>query len=66
MGFPAIKKDKYSYADYLTWDDGIRREIIDGVVYEMKFDSEFLIDFSKHPIRATILVVACDYFIART
>ena len=40
MAFPAIKKDKYSYADYLTWDDGIRREIIDGVVYEMKFEDE--------------------------
>ena len=40
MGFPAIKKDKYSYADYLTWHDGIRREIIDGIVYEMKFDSD--------------------------
>jgi Uma2 family endonuclease len=24
---------RYSYADYLTWTDGVMREIIDGVVY---------------------------------
>ncbi|MCL2187619.1 MAG: Uma2 family endonuclease [Defluviitaleaceae bacterium] len=29
------KNRQYTYADYLTWDDNIRREIIDGVVYNM-------------------------------
>ena len=32
----AIKKDKrYTYADYLTWDDDVRYELIDGVPYMM-------------------------------
>lgn len=32
----AVKPDlKYTYADYLNWDDGERREIIDGEVYNM-------------------------------
>ncbi|WP_436628248.1 hypothetical protein [Desulfosporosinus nitroreducens] len=26
-------KDKYTYADYLTWPEGDRWEIIDGVPY---------------------------------
>ena len=29
------KKPKYTYADYLTWDDGRRYELIDGEVYMM-------------------------------
>ena len=29
---PYVAK-RYSYADYLTWTDGVMREIIDGVVY---------------------------------
>ena len=31
----AARKQKYTYADYLTWDDGQRCELIDGVVYMM-------------------------------
>ncbi|MCL2638731.1 MAG: Uma2 family endonuclease [Oscillospiraceae bacterium] len=32
----AIRKDKrYTYADYLTWDDDVRYELIDGVPYMM-------------------------------
>ena len=26
---------RYTYADYLTWDDDVRRELIDGFVYEL-------------------------------
>jgi Uma2 family endonuclease len=26
---------KYTYADYVQWDDGIRHELMDGVVYDM-------------------------------
>jgi len=29
------KQEKYTYADYLTWDDNERWEIINGVVYNM-------------------------------
>lgn len=29
------KGKKYTYADYLTWDDGNRYELIDGVAYMM-------------------------------
>lgn len=28
-------EEKYTYADYLTWEDGRRRELIDGEVYMM-------------------------------
>ncbi|GGP11669.1 hypothetical protein GCM10011346_24590 [Oceanobacillus neutriphilus] len=29
------KKEKYSYADYLTWDEGERLELIDGDIFNM-------------------------------
>ena len=33
---PALKKDKlYTYADYARWDDDVKCELIDGVVYLM-------------------------------
>ncbi len=36
MSMAMRKEDiSYTYSDYLTWDDGKRREIIDGVVYDM-------------------------------
>ena len=31
----AAKAQKYTYSDYLTWDDGQRRELIDGVIHMM-------------------------------
>ena len=30
-----IKGKSYTYADYITWQDDVRREIIDGIVYDM-------------------------------
>ena len=30
-----LKTDRYTVADYLSWDDGERWELIDGVVYNM-------------------------------
>lgn len=33
--FKPEPKDKYSYADYITWPDEFKCEIIDGVIYEM-------------------------------
>ena len=30
-----IRVERYTYADYCTWDDGERRELIDGKVYAM-------------------------------
>lgn len=36
MAEPQIKQDrKYTYKDYLTWPEDERREIIDGVAYDM-------------------------------
>jgi Uma2 family endonuclease len=29
------EKEKYSYADYLTWDEGARFELIDGEIFNM-------------------------------
>ena len=36
MAAPKLNQ-KYTYADYLTWDDGKRWELIEGVPYEMVF-----------------------------
>ena len=34
---PSLDKDKhYTYADYTTWDDGNRYELMDGVLYVME------------------------------
>lgn len=35
VGAKRKKPEKYSYADYLTWDDDRRYEIIDGEVFDM-------------------------------
>jgi Uma2 family endonuclease len=29
------KEERYTYADYLTWDDDVRYELIDGVAYAL-------------------------------
>ena len=37
----AFQKEKeYTYADYITWDDDVRYELIDGVAYAMAPPSE--------------------------
>ncbi|MGD9567226.1 MAG: Uma2 family endonuclease [Sedimentibacter sp.] len=45
------KQEKYSYADYLTWDEGIRIEILDGIAYMQSAPSrihqEVLMEISK-------------------
>ncbi|MBI5218691.1 MAG: Uma2 family endonuclease [Bacteroidia bacterium] len=35
MGIPQLKQDKFTYADYLTWDDQKRWELIEGWAYDM-------------------------------
>ena len=35
MGLPKKIKQKYTYRDYLTWDDDERWEIIGGEAYNM-------------------------------
>jgi len=34
MALP-LENKRYTYADYITWDDGIRYELIDGIPYAM-------------------------------
>jgi len=36
MSLPQRKGERYTYADYCTWDDGKRWELIDGVPFEMQ------------------------------
>jgi len=36
MSLPQRKDEHYTYADYCTWDDGKRWELIDGVAFEMQ------------------------------
>ena len=35
MPLPSPEKERYTYADYLSWPDDERWEIIDGVIYNM-------------------------------
>lgn len=35
MAAPAKEAERYTYADYLTWDDDVRRELIDGEIFVM-------------------------------
>lgn len=35
MELPALNKEYYTYADFLTWDESDRYEIIDGKLYAM-------------------------------
>ncbi|TVQ96413.1 MAG: Uma2 family endonuclease [Spirochaetaceae bacterium] len=35
MGVPKTKSERYTYADYYSWDDDERWELIDGVAYNM-------------------------------
>ena len=41
MGLPQEKDVRYTYADYLTWDDDVRCELIEGVPYMMASPSQF-------------------------
>ena len=29
------QEKRYTYDDYMTWDDDVRRELIDGIIYDM-------------------------------
>ena len=35
MAARARQPERYTYADYLTWDDDVRRELIDGEIFVM-------------------------------
>ncbi|MCX8069465.1 MAG: Uma2 family endonuclease, partial [Thermodesulfovibrionales bacterium] len=35
MGLALKKEEKYTYQDYLRWDDNERWELIDGIAYNM-------------------------------
>jgi len=42
---------RYTYADYLTWMDDVRRELIDGIVKMMAGTSRYHGDVCRHLIR---------------
>jgi Uma2 family endonuclease len=48
----------YTYADYLTWEDGRRRELIDGVVYDL-----FSAPMAIHAKISTKLAMFVGWFI---
>ena len=41
------KNERYTYADYLTWDDDVRYELIDGVAYLLASPSRKHQDISR-------------------
>ncbi|MEO8087021.1 MAG: Uma2 family endonuclease [Bacteroidota bacterium] len=51
MAQPIERGKGYTYADYLTWDDGRRWEIIDGVAYEKIEGPSIVSDMSPAPNR---------------
>ena len=40
MAQPQRSDDRYTYADYITWDDDVRYELVDGVPYAMSAPTE--------------------------
>lgn len=46
-----VRDKKYTYADYLTWDDGNQYELIDGVVYMLASPSVSHQDISRELVR---------------
>jgi len=70
MTLPAGKfeEEKFTYADYLTWPDEQRCEIIDGVVYDMSpapstAHQELLLDLA-YSIKSFIGDKPCKIFVA--
>ena len=49
----------YTYKEYITWDDGIRREIIDGIIYNMASPS------TKHQDIITSIFTQISVFLGR-
>jgi Uma2 family endonuclease len=35
MQQPLVQSKRYTYSDYVQWDDDVRRELIDGVAYDL-------------------------------
>lgn len=65
----AIKKDRsYTYKDYLTWPDDERREIIEGVAYNMSPAPEVKHQrlVSRFDYEVTLKLKECLHFIAPT
>ena len=58
---------QYTYADYKMWDDDVRVELIDGVVYDLAAPSQ---NHQKVSIALTLIFGAylrnktCDFFVA--
>lgn len=69
MGHPALQKGGlFSYRDYLTWPDGERYELIDGVAYSMSpaplLDHQSLVGALYHQLFAQLEGKPCRAFVA--
>jgi Uma2 family endonuclease len=51
---------RYTYADYLTWMDDVRRELIDGFIYMMSAPKRVHVEVSKNIYRCF------DYWLSQT
>jgi len=58
MAQPVEGRKGYTYADYLTWDDDKRWEIIEGVAYEKIEGPSIVSDMSPAPSRKHQAIVA--------
>jgi Uma2 family endonuclease len=56
------KSERWSYADYLSWDDGKRWELINGVVYPLSSTPGTL----HQRVSGGLLVQFGNYFVGRT
>ncbi len=55
----AYGRKRYSYADYLSWTDDVRREIIDGIVYKLSAP------FRKHATACSEFFIKAGIFIKK-
>ena len=60
-----LKEEYYTYADYLKWDDDVRRELINGVPYAMaapsRIHQEILLELS-YQLRGFLKGKLCKVF----
>ncbi|NJD08120.1 MAG: Uma2 family endonuclease [Methylococcaceae bacterium] len=68
MGYALRSSERYSYADYLTWPDDARYELIDGHAYLMapapSYDHQVMAFEIAHQVRAALEGNHCSVLVA--